>query len=333
MSAGTADNKIALGLDVGGTTFTVGAFHRDGSESCHDLLELPTPSGGRPEDVLAALESAALQMRDTCDDEVVGLGMGVPGVVDPATGHVHVCPNLPALNGVEAGEILAERLGLPVFIANDAHCATLAELRWGAGRDVENLVLLTLGTGIGGGVALDNKVSRGPRQILGEIGHLVVDPKGPRCGCGNHGCFEAHAGRDGIVNRTLRRVQEGKPTSLLARLGDDVKAIWDDIPRIVADEATRGDAVALDIMQETGFWIGVGICSALVLCDPDLVIIGGGISAAGDLLLDPIRRTVEARSRISRGKFDVGNIVRAQLGNRAGVCGAGALVWERLPQG
>jgi glucokinase len=328
-----ADKRIALGLDVGGTSFTVGAFDADGAQACDKLANFPTPVTSRSEDVLSALEGALRSQVEGCEAQISGVGVGIPGVVDPLTGHVFVCPNLPALDNTPTGSILSERLGLPVFMNNDAYCATLAELRWGAGRDVENLVLLTLGTGIGGGVALNNKVNRGPRQILGEIGHLVLEPKGPRCGCGNHGCFEALAGRDGIVNRTLRKIQEGKPTSLLARLGDDWKAVWEDIPKIVADEAGKGDSVAEDIMAETGFWIGVGICSAIVLCDPDLVIIGGGISAAGDVLFDPIRRTVEARSRISRGKFDVANIVRAELGRDAGVCGAAALVWERLAQG
>jgi glucokinase len=327
------DKRIALGLDVGGTNFTVGAFLADGTQACEKLESVHTPVTSCAEEVIGALEIAARRADVASGNQAHGLGVGIPGVVDPKTGHVHVCPNLPALNNIDVGAELTDRLNLPVFLANDAYCATLAELRWGAGRDHENLVLLTLGTGIGGGVALNNHVNRGPRQILGEIGHLVVDPDGPRCGCGNHGCFEALAGRDGIIDRALRKIQEGRPTSLVARLGDDWKAVWEDIPKTIADEAQKGDPVAVEIMAETGFWVGVGICSVIVLCDPDVVIIGGGISAAGDVLFEPIRRTVEARSRISRGKFDVRNIICAELGGNSGVCGAAALVWERMAQG
>ncbi|MCX7597420.1 MAG: ROK family protein, partial [Armatimonadetes bacterium] len=174
------------------------------------------------------------------------------------------------------------------------------------------------------------KVIRGPRGILGEIGHMIVQPEGPLCGCGNHGCLEALAGRDGIINRALAKVRGGKPSSLLDRLGDDWEPVWEEIPRIIAEEAKRGDAVAMETLEETGFWVGIGICNALILCDPDKVVIGGGIAAAGEVLFGAIRSTVADRSRITRGKFDVSDIVPAALGNAAGVLGAAALVWEHL---
>jgi glucokinase len=323
--------STAIGIDLGGTNFSVGRLACDGRGLRVRPASFPTPTSP---DASAVVEELARRARALgVKGEVAGVGVGIPGVVEPETGRVVRCPNLPALDGAPVGRLLSQALGAPVFLANDAYCATLAELRWGAGRRHDNLVLLTLGTGIGGGVAIGNRVIRGPRQILGEVGHMVLDPDGPRCGCGNHGCFEAFAGRDGIIDRALRKLQDGRPSSLLTRLGDDWRALWGDIPRIVAEEAAGGDSVAAEVMHETGVWIGLGICNALVLCDPDIVVLGGGIAAAGDLLLEPIRCTVEARSRISRGKFDVGNIVFAELGSKAGVCGAASLVWERLAEG
>ncbi len=333
----------AIGIDLGGTTFGVGVLTADGELVYHESHD--TPDTGDAADVIAELVKAAKAADQASGGRAVGVGVGIPGVVDPATGHVFVCPNLHALDGSdvgpemeralrEIGQRQAEATGQGaerhVWIHNDAFCATLAELRWGAGKEVENLLMLTLGTGIGGGVAMDNKVIRGPRMLIGEIGHLTLDPNGPKCGCGNHGCFEALAGRDAIVDLAVRKIQDGRKTMLVDMVGGDLEKLE---PKTIADAAKAGDEVAIEVMERIGFWIGVGICNAIVLCDPDIVVLGGGIAAAGDVLFEPIRRTVAARSLISRGKFDPANIVPAALKEKAGVYGAAQLVWEALGQG
>lgn len=322
--------KVAIGIDVGGTTFTVGAFGPAGQPMVPEFPSFPTPRHAKAGEVIDELAQRALQVMEQVGTEAVGAGVGIPGVVEADRGWVVRCPNLGALDATPAAQMLSERLGLPVFLNNDAYCATLAELRWGAGQGCSNLVMLTLGTGIGGGVAMEGRVVRGPRGILGEIGHMIVQPDGPLCGCGNHGCLEAIAARDGIINRALDKIRQGRHSSLVQRLGEDWSALWDEVPRIIAEEAQCGDAVAIETLQETGFWIGIGVCNALILCDPDKVVVGGGIAAAGAVLFDSIRSTVEARSRITRGKFEVSNIVPAMLGNAAGVAGAAALVWEHV---
>lgn len=326
----SARKKAAIGIDVGGTTFAVGACGPAGEPMLRRVASFPTPSDVSPEALVDELARRARGIMELVEGKVVGVGMGIPGVVEANRGWVVRCPNLSALNATPAAEMLSELLGLPVFLNNDAYCATLAELRWGAGKGCENLVMLTLGTGIGGGVAMNGKVIRGPRGILGEIGHMIVQPDGPLCGCGNHGCLEALAGRNGIINRALSKIREGRPSSLVDRLGQDWEPVWEEVPRVIAEEARRGDPVATETLEETGFWVGIGICNALILCDPDKVVIGGGIAAAGQVLFRAIRKTVAERSRITRGKFDVRNIVRAALGNKAGVWGAAALVWEHL---
>ncbi|MCX7599151.1 MAG: ROK family protein, partial [Armatimonadetes bacterium] len=319
--------KVAIGIDLGGTNFSVGACGPAGEPTLPEFPSFDTPSETSAEQLVDELARRAREVLERADGEAIGVGVGIPGVVEADRGWVVKCPNLPALNETPAALMLSERLELTVFLNNDAYCATLAELRWGAGRGCSNLLMLTLGTGIGGGVAMGGKVIRGPRGILGEIGHMIVQPEGPLCGCGNHGCLEALAGRDGIINRALAKVRGGRRSSLLDRLGEDWGPVGEEIPRIIAEEAKSGDAVAIETLEETGFWVGIGICNALILCDPDKVVIGGGIAAAGEVLFGAIRSTVADRSRITRGKFDVANIVPAALGNAAGVLGAAALVW------
>jgi glucokinase len=317
--------RYSIGVDLGGTTFSIGVF--DDSGTLVDEASANTPV---TEDAQHIADVVADAVRARLDSgvglqKVVGLAIGFPGPVDPDAGVVKKAPNIPVLAGFPLTAALSERLGgLQVSLQNDAYCATLAELRWGAGKGASNLLMLTLGTGIGGGVAINGQVIRGPRQILGEIGHMIIDPAGRKCGCGSYGCLEAMAARDAIIELAQRAVQSGRATSLLDLAGGDQEAIT---PELVSRAAQAGDPAALEIWERIGFIIGLGICNAIVLCDPDVVVLGGGIAAAGDLLFDPIRRTVRARSRISG--FDVSHIVPAKFGNHAGVYGAGALAWER----
>ncbi len=329
MSAGGKGKSVVAAVDLGGTTFTVGMLDRAGealTSASYDTPrshEEPLALGAAVAAVQGLLEKAAVK-----PERLVAVGLGIPGPVDPETGVIKQCPNLPELDGIAAVEMLEGEFGVPVFLGNDAFCATLAELRYGAGRDVENLVMLTLGTGVGGGIALDNKVRRGPRQIMGEVGHLIVDPNGPKCGCGNHGCLEAIVGRDGIVDRALRLLEQGRKSILEDQVGSDHDKLT---PKLIAEAAQAGDELARQVVQDTGYYVGVALCDCIVLTDPDLILIGGGIAAAGDLLFDTIRRTVRHRSRISG--FDVAKIIPAELGNKAGMYGAAAMAWEELEEG
>lgn len=318
--------RFAIGVDLGGTTFSVGVVRPHGVPVLQAQYDTPRAD----DEPLALLAVAAavggiMEQGAIKPDQLLGVGVGVPGPVDPVAGLIRRAPNLPELDGVNAVELLAEEIGTQVHIANDAYCATLAELRWGAGRDVANLVMLTLGTGVGGGIALDNQVRRGPRGIMGEVGHIVVEPGGRRCGCGNHGCLEALVGRDGMVDHAIRLLEQGIPSVLGERDGADHKQLT---PQVIAAAADEGDALALEVMATAGHYLGVALCSCIVLADPDLIVLGGGIAAAGDVLFEPIRRTVRHRSQISG--FDVSRIIPAELGNDAGMLGAAALVFDAM---
>lgn len=325
-------DRVVLGVDLGGTTFSVGITSTEGEILARDSYD--TPRSETDPLALAAVAAAVggIMERETVKPgEILGLGLGIPGPVDPETGVIKRAPNIPELDEVNAVELLTEELDFvreektPIRIANDAFCATLAELRYGAGRDVENLVMFTLGTGVGGGIALDNEVRRGPRQIMGEVGHIIVDPDGRRCGCGNHGCLEAMVGRDGMVNQAVRLLEEGMPSVLAERGGPRHEGLS---PRVIAEAAHEGDELALRVMNMSGHYIGIALCSCIVLADPDLILLGGGIAAAGEVLFEPIRRTVQHRSMISG--FDPERIVPAELGNEAGTYGAAALIIDEL---
>lgn len=318
-------SEIAVGIDLGGTTYGVGLLNRAGELLAE--VSRPTPVTSDPQEVLEEIAQTAVQLvqEQGSGGKLSGLGIGIPGPVDPATGIIKQCPNLHVLDGANAVEILSAATGVAAFIGNDAFCATLAELRHGAGRGCQYMALLTLGTGVGGGIAIENRVLRGPRQILGEVGHLVIEPGGPICGCGNHGCLEALTGRQAIVDRAVAKLQKGR----VSRLAETVGAEHEEItPRLIADMAREGDALCQEVMDEVGYYLGLAICDIIVLCDPDRVVLGGGISGAGEVLFGSIRRTVRHVSRISR--FDPERIVPAELGNRAGIYGAAALVWEAI---
>lgn len=318
------EKSVALGVDVGGTALKFGLFDRQGTKIATG--KRPTPRKTDAASILQAIADGCeelIQEAGMSHEGVAGVGLGIPGRVDPNSGMALNCPNLKPLDGVNVVLGLEQRLEIRVFLANDAFCATLGELRYGAGRDVENLLLLTLGTGIGGGVALNNRAVRGPRQLMGEMGHMTIVPGGRRCECGNFGCLEAMAAKEAMIEHARRRLASGRE-SLLDELtgGDDDKLT----PRLIAEAAAQDDCVALEVLGEIGMYVGIAICNAVILIDPDLVLIGGGIAAAGDPLFGAIRRTVKHRSRLP--EFDPAKIVPTALGNEAGIYGAAALVWE-----
>ncbi len=315
---------VAVGVDLGGTTFNVGVVAPDGTLVAEQSYDTPH-SGNEPAALLAVASAVGGIMEQAAikPEQLLGIGAGIPGPVDPEAGIIKQAPNMHELDGMNAVEILSAETGAKVHIANDAFCATLAELRYGAGRDVENMVMFTLGTGVGGGIALDNQVRRGPRQIMGEVGHIVVEPNGRRCGCGNHGCLEAMVGRDGMVDQAVRLLEQGIPSVLAERGGARHEKLT---PKMISEAAQEGDEVALRVMNTSGHYLGVALCSCIVLTDPDLIVLGGGIAAAGDVLFEPIRRTVRHRSIISG--YDTSRIVPAELGNAAGMIGAAALVFD-----
>jgi glucokinase len=302
---------------VGGTKIAGGVVDDTGTI----IEELRVESPATDEDAIEqAIETLVTELRTRHD--IAAVGVGVAGYINRARSVVMFAANM-AVRHLDLKADLQRRLDLPVFIENDANAAAWGEFQFGAGHDVEELLLVTVGTGIGGGVVLDGELYRGAFGVGAEIGHLRVVPDGLQCGCGNRGCFEMYASGKALVRRA-RAAASADPQAaadLLARAGGDPARVSG--PLITA-AAREGDALALAQLAELGRWLGEGIASITAVLDPALVVIGGGVSAADDLLLEPIRQGFAAQ-RPGHGRRPMLEIRKAELGNRAGLIGAADL--------
>ena len=286
-----------LGLDLGGTNIKWALLDRHG-DVWEDVGhgQRPTPHGG-PEAVTDALIAAGKEAAAAWPG-VESVGIGVPGLYYPERGATRFLVNIPGdWDGYPVAERIADALGLPAHLINDARAFGLAELRLGAGRGARSMVGLTLGTGIGGVICIDGHVVQGHDGTAGELGHQTIDPDGPPCGCGNHGCLEAFARADRLAAAC------GTATAEEA-----------------VERAHAGDEAALAGLTSVGQYLGIGIANMIAVITPDRVVLGGGMAAAGDLLLDPIRAEVKRRVFIT--SLDNVTIATAELGTWAGSIGA-----------
>jgi glucokinase len=309
----------AIGIDVGGTKINAFRVRRDGS--VHQRRTVPTPA----DDPEAAIEAMIGAARDVLAPDVIAIGLGVAGLVDATEGVMRFSPNV-AWRQLPIGARFHEALGLPCQLDNDANVAAWGEWRFGAGRGYRHMLLVTLGTGIGGGIVAGRRLFRGAHGFGGEIGHIIVEPNGPLCGCGNRGCWEQVASGHAI-GRLGRRVARERPDSMLASLaGGDPDAVTGET---VTMAAHRGDPAAIGVLREVGRRLGEGIAGLINILDPQVVVVGGGAVEAGERLLAPAREAC-ANAIEGRGYRPAVPIVAAELGNEAGAIGAAALALEEL---
>jgi glucokinase len=311
---------IAIGADLGGTKMLVGAVGGEG-----EVLSRSTQSTHERtvDQILQTLE-AELRKALEASPEAVGIGLGVPATIDRDRGIAISAVNLPLID-VPVRDLIGERVGIPTFVDNDANCAALAEHRFGTGRGSDNLVLLTIGTGIGGGLILGGELYRGSSGAGAELGHVVIDENGPRCqgNCPNRGCVEALASGTAL-GREGRWAAERHPESALGGLlaaGTEIDG------RVVTDAALDGDATARETVALIGRRIGVALSSLANIFEPDLFVLGGGVMRAGELLLEPARH--ELRIRALPPQNDT-RVVAAQLGPEAGMIGAARMALEEV---
>jgi glucokinase len=310
----------AVGVDVGGTKVAAIRMRPDGLVL--DRVEIATPSRD-PEGSVAAIVEAARRM---VGPGTVAIGVGAAGMVEFATGTLRYAPNI-AYREVAISARVRDELGLPCLLDNDANAAAWGEHRFGAGRGSRTMLLVTVGTGIGGGLVLDGKLFRGAHGFAAEIGHTVVEPDGPPCGCGNRGCWETVASGS-TVQRMGREVVLDLPSSRIAVLagGDPTRVTGE----MVSDAATWGDDAARNVLRQVGWRLGQGIAGLVNVIDPDLVVVGGGVAqGAGDLVLDPAREAYLEHVEGADHRPPL-PIVAASLGNDAGAIGAAALALEEL---
>lgn len=319
-----AAGSYAVGLDLGGTNVRAGVLTREGKK----LSEARRPSRAQEgikatqgmiiEVVKEAIANAALPQ-----SELMGIGMGVPGRHDSAAGIVHYSPNFAGWTNVDLVGPIASHFGVGAFMRNDVKTASLGEYMFGAGRGYKWVVMITLGTGIGGSLIADGQLMLGPGEGFAEVGHMTVEPEGRPCACGNHGCWEALAGRDAIIDRAVRALQTGRPSIIGDLSGFDTANVT---PALIAKAANDGDEIAREVLEETGMWVGIGVANLIQLYNPEVFIIGGGIAQAGDLLMSTIQRTVNWRANMVPGESCT--VVPASLGDDAGIFGGAVLVFN-----
>jgi len=302
----------AIGVDVGGTKIAAGVVTPEGEI----LNEVRYPSAGPRERLLSSIARAITEVKDGF--EVGGVCLAPPGFVMTAENKVVFAPNLHAIEGVPLKDEIGQRTGLSVTVENDANAAAWGEFRFGAGSEIDHLVFITLGTGVGGGVIMHGILLRGAQGAGGELGHVTIQATGPRCGCGNHGCLEALASGTAIQRRA-REVANEQPDSALGRLAVERKVLGEDVTEL----AQEGDEAAISVLEETGVWLGIGLAGFVNVFNPEVIAIGGGVARAGELILEPARKEVHLRARSP--SRDLVRIQEATLGARSGVLGAAAL--------
>jgi glucokinase len=301
-----------VGVDVGATKLAAGVVSPGGEVL--NRVRLPTASS--PEGLLETIVRAISEVREGY--EVGAACLTVPGNVLSAKNMVIFSPNLHAIEGIPLKDELEPRIGLPLTVENDNNAAAWGEFRYGAGSGAEHFVYVGLGTGIGGGIVIHGELLRGAQGSAGELGHVTIDPTGPRCACGNRGCLEAYSSGSAIERRA-REVAAEQPYSALGRLASERRVLGEDVGRL----AREGDEASLSVLEEAGRWLGIGLAGFVNIFNPEVVAVGGGVMASGDLILKPAREEVHLRAR-SPGR-DLVEVRQATLGADSGVLGAAAL--------
>ncbi|MDV3221585.1 ROK family glucokinase [Intrasporangium sp.] len=314
--------KLAIGIDIGGTKVAGGLVDEDGGIAHRAWRETPhrSTSPAVVEDTI--VECVEELMADADPADVVAVGIGAAGFVSEDGATVLFAPHLAWRNEPLRGR-LAGRIPRPVTVDNDANAAAWAEHTFGAARGESHVVVITLGTGIGGALIIDGQVQRGRYGVAGEFGHMQVVPGGTRCECGNRGCWEQYASGNALVREARAMMGAGSPVvaDLVDRVGGDVRALTGPV---ITAAARDGDLTARELIAEIGDWLGVGMANLAAAFDPALFVIGGGVSAADELLLGPAREAFR-RQLPGRGYRPEARIVRARLGADAGLIGAAEL--------
>jgi glucokinase len=315
-------SRLVIGVDIGGTKLAAGVV--DDRLQIHQRLQRSMRGQDTPA-LLDTIAAAVQELVNTTQGEIAAVGFGIPSLIDRRSGTSVVAVNLP-LTDIRFGALMAERLDLPVFVDNDGNVAALAEHRAGAARGVDHMVLIGLGTGIAGGLILNGELYRGWIGSGAELGHMVIDINGPPCqgNCPNHGCFEAMASGTALA-REAQLFASVQPESALGHALRDGREL--DGP-LVTELAHDGDSAARDVIQLIGERLGVAIASYVNIFNPEMVVVGGGVMGAGEMLLEPARREVLKRA-LPPSRDNV-SIVAAEFGHEAGMVGAAALALDGL---
>jgi len=312
---------VVIGIDLGGTFIKAALVNSRGRVLAR--MKRPTEAGMGRERVVDNVFSIIRTLKAISRSlgGISALGMGVPGVIDFRRGVISTSPNLPGWENIPIHKLLSRRIGMPLYLENDANAAALGEKWMGAGKDVQDFCFITLGTGVGGGLVLDGRIWHGPDGTAGEVGHMTIDPDGPRCGCGNRGCLEMYASTKALQRMIRQALSSGKRSRFFGQIRD--KEISGDVIHRAAKE---GDRVSREAFTRMGVALGIGIASLVNLLNLEKVVLGGGLSAAWKFFSPALREEVEARAFAAPVRRL--RIVRATAGEDAGVLGAAYIAWQ-----
>jgi len=313
--------KAHFSVDLGGTNIACAVA--DEELTVLGETRTPTESHLGPDGVIERMGDAIESLASESGVEPIGVGVGVPGLADIRRGRTLFLPNLPTQwRDVAVAEPLAERLGCPVSLLNDARMAALGELTFGAGKDdpAATFAFFTLGTGIGGGIAIDGKLRLGPLGAAAELGHQTILPDGPLCGCGNRGCLETLASGPALIGKGAWLLRCGRAPKLRELIEGDLNRLT---PFVMVEAAEAGDAAVRDVILEASGYLGIGVANLVTALHPDLIVLGGGVARMGDTLFDTVREVV--RDRVRMFPPDNVRIEPSRLGDQAGVWGGLAL--------
>jgi glucokinase len=318
--------EIYLGIDLGGSKILTAVVDDRGEILSRDYRVTPANDG--PDAVVReVLKSAtsALVPLGIAMQELAAIGIGAPGTSNPGRGVVFTSPNLPEWHNVPLRDIVVRETGRKSYLINDANAAALGELYFGVARGVRHMIYVTISTGIGGGIIIDGQLYTGSVGTAGEIGHMTIDANGPRCRCGNTGCWEVLASGTALADRARQQIRGGAKTSILDDAGGDLEKVT---APVIQAAAERGDPLARELIAKTGYYLGVGLANLINIFNPELIVIGGGLSNIGEALLSPAFQV--AGERAFKEAYQAVRFALPELGADSGVLGAAAFARQSV---
>ncbi len=309
----------SIGIDLGGTNIKAGIVDEKGKIIFK--TSVPTESQRGYKHVIEQIKKAASLVIEA-DNDVAGIGIGAPGIVSVKDGTVKSPPNIPGWKKVNLGRILSDEFGKKVFVENDANAAAIGEYIFGVGQTTPSFIMVTLGTGVGGGIIYDGKLFRGETGGAGEIGHVTINYKGRKCNCGSYGCIETYAGNNKIVEKVKREIKMNRNSKIVELAGENLNSLS---PKTLYDAAKLGDEYALKAIEDIAVMLGAAFASAVNLLDISTIVLGGGVSGFGNFLLKPLKKSL--KERVLAPNRPRVKVKLSKLKNDAGIKGASSLAF------
>lgn len=312
--------KYAVGVDLGGTKVKLGIVNSKGR--ILKKLSVPTLASEGVEKSISQIIKGIKELLKNNKEKIIGIGIGAPGVVSLKKGTVENPPNLPGWGKVHLGKIIGNEFSVPTFVENDANAAAIGELIYGAGKKLDSFIMVTLGTGVGGGIIYQKKLFRGDFGSAGEIGHLTIDKNGPKCKCGSFGCLESYLGNNYIINNVKKELESNADSKIFELIDNDIEKLS---PKIIHEAALLNDKYSLGVIKELGENLGFGLASIINVLDISNIILGGGVAGFGKPLFKATRDSI--KSRVLKSLKPRVKVLQASLKNNAGIKGASSLVF------